>query len=69
LRVFDIIFLVLPPVFIRRGGKLCILSVFADITERKQAEEAMSGFSRRLIEAQEAERTRIGRELHDDSPI
>jgi PAS domain S-box-containing protein len=47
-------------------GEPCILSVFADITERKQAEEAMSGFSRRLIEAQEAERTRIARELHDD---
>jgi len=44
----------------------CVLSVFADITERKHAEEAISGFSRRLIEAQEAERTRIARELHDD---
>ena len=48
------------------SGERCILSVFADITERKQAEEAISGFSRRLIEAQEAERTRIARELHDD---
>ena len=48
------------------GGESCILSVFADITERKQAEEAVSGFSRRLIEAQETERTRIARELHDD---
>jgi len=48
------------------NGESCVLSVFADITERKQAEEAMSGFSRRLIEAQETERTRIGRELHDD---
>ena len=48
------------------NSERCILSVFADITERKQAEEAMSGFSRRLIEAQETERTRIARELHDD---
>jgi PAS domain S-box-containing protein len=47
-------------------GERCALSVIADITERKQAEEAMSGFSRRLIEAQETERTRIARELHDD---
>ena len=40
--------------------------MIADITERKQAEEAISSFSRRLIEAQETERTRIARELHDD---
>jgi PAS domain S-box-containing protein len=37
-----------------------------DITERKQAEETLSSLSRRLIEAQEHERTRIARELHDD---
>jgi PAS domain S-box-containing protein len=48
------------------NGEPCVLSVFADITVRKQAEEAISGFSRRLIEAQETERTRIARELHDD---
>jgi PAS domain S-box-containing protein len=47
-------------------GEPCVLSVIADITERKLAEEAISGFSRRLIEAQETERTRIARELHDD---
>lgn len=37
-----------------------------DVTERKFAEEALSGFSRKLIDAQEKERTRIARELHDD---
>jgi PAS domain S-box-containing protein len=37
-----------------------------DVTERKKAEEALSSVSRKLIEAQEAERTRIARELHDD---
>ncbi len=37
-----------------------------DVTERKLAEEALSSVSRRLIEAQEQERTRIARELHDD---
>jgi PAS domain S-box-containing protein len=37
-----------------------------DVTERKQAEEALSSVSRRLIDAQEQERTRIARELHDD---
>jgi PAS domain S-box-containing protein len=37
-----------------------------DITERKLAEEALADMSRKLIEAQEQERARIGRELHDD---
>jgi PAS domain S-box-containing protein len=39
---------------------------FIDITERKLAEAAVANISRKLIEAQEQERTRIGRELHDD---
>jgi PAS domain S-box-containing protein len=41
----------------------CILQ---DITERKRAEEALSAVSQRLIEAQEQERSRLARELHDD---
>ncbi len=36
-----------------------------DVTERKLAEEAVAGVSQKLIRAQEQERTRIGRELHD----
>jgi PAS domain S-box-containing protein len=39
---------------------------FIDISERKLAEAALASVSRRLIEAQEGERSRIGRELHDD---
>jgi PAS domain S-box-containing protein len=37
-----------------------------DVTERKRVEEALSRMSGRLIEAQEAERARIARDLHDD---
>jgi PAS domain S-box-containing protein len=37
-----------------------------DVTERKLAEEVLYSVSSRLIEAQELERTRIARELHDD---
>jgi PAS domain S-box-containing protein len=43
-----------------------ILIFSEDITRRKNAEQALLGMSRRLIEAHEQERTRIGRELHDD---
>ncbi|HXF12577.1 MAG TPA: PAS domain S-box protein [Terriglobales bacterium] len=43
-----------------------ILIFGVDITQRKQMEEALSGMSRKVIEAQEQERARIGRELHDD---
>ena len=37
-----------------------------DITQRKLAEEALSSVNGRLIEAQESERARIARDLHDD---
>jgi PAS domain S-box-containing protein len=48
------------------GNLLHSTSVHVDITERKLAEEALSTVNQRLIEAQEEERTRIARELHDD---
>ena len=43
-----------------------MVRMVTDITERKRAEEALSSVGGRLIEAQEEERTRIARELHDD---
>jgi PAS domain S-box-containing protein len=52
--------------FDRNGEMQRMIGMVVDITERKLAEEALSSLSRRLIEAQEAERARIARELHDD---
>jgi PAS domain S-box-containing protein len=49
-----------------QGRMLRKIGIVADITERKAGEEALSSVSRRLIEAQEQERARIARELHDD---
>jgi PAS domain S-box-containing protein len=52
-----------------KGGDGEVPMIFAfveDITKRKLAEDALSGVSRKLIEAQENERSRIGRDLHDD---
>ena len=37
-----------------------------DLTERREAEQASREFSGRLLHAQEMERARLGRELHDD---
>jgi len=45
---------------------LRLVGMIADITDRVRAEEALASISRKLIEAQEQERTRIARELHDD---
>ena len=42
------------------------IGIGIDVTERKQAEETISSMNRRLIAAQEQERARIARELHDD---
>jgi PAS domain S-box-containing protein len=52
--------------FDTQGGLVRIIGMAADITERKLAEEALANVSRKLIEAQEQERARIARELHDD---
>jgi PAS domain S-box-containing protein len=43
-----------------------ILILAEDITHRKQMQIALSNMTRKLIDAQEKERARIGRELHDD---
>jgi len=46
-----------------QGG---ILIFAVDISRHKQMEEALRDTTRKLVESQEQERTRIGRELHDD---
>src|SRR3984885_190368 len=52
--------------FNEQGKMLRVVGMVADITESKQAEAALADVSRRLIDAQEQERRRIARELHDD---
>lgn len=43
-----------------------LVGICRDITERKHAEQQMQALSARLISAQEEERGRLARELHDD---
>ncbi len=47
-------------------GKKLLTVIIRDITERKIAEEAIVNLSGQLIQAQEVERSRIAREIHDD---
>src|SRR4030095_10749300 len=43
-----------------------IVGMSIDITDGKRAEEALMNLSGRLLDAQEEERKRIAREIHDD---
>jgi PAS domain S-box-containing protein len=43
-----------------------MIGMVADVTERKLAEEALASLSRRVIAAEERERSRIAAELHED---
>jgi len=43
-----------------------VFALVEEITERKLTEELLSQMTRRLLEAQEQERARIARDLHDD---
>jgi PAS domain S-box-containing protein len=48
------------------SGDAEMYAIFTDITERRRAEEALRMYPQRLMEAQEAERQRMARELHDE---
>ena len=56
----------LSPIKDSTGGIVGFSKIARDITPRKQAEEALLQMNRRLVAAQDQERARIGRELHDD---
>ena len=46
-------------------GHEYVCSFVRDITKRRRAERAMRGLSAQILQAQEAERRRVARELHD----
>ena len=53
------------PQFAADGSVSAVINTFTNITERKQAEEALHQLSTRLLQLQDEERRRLGRELHD----
>jgi PAS domain S-box-containing protein len=54
------------PRFHKDGSFAGYIGSCIDVTEQKRAQEAISDMTQKLVEAQEQERTRIARELHDD---
>ena len=49
-----------------RGTVVSYEGMVLDVTERKQAEQALEALSRRVLEVQETERRALARELHDE---
>lgn len=53
------------PMLSGKGELLGYVGTVEDITERKRSDEALRRLPQRLLEAQETERKRVARELHD----
>ena len=58
--------LIVSPLMNTSGDIVGFAKIARDIREQQQARKAVSVVNRKLIEAQEQERARIARELHDD---
>jgi PAS domain S-box-containing protein len=64
--IYRWLFDVASPRFDAEGSFIGFIGSAIDVTEQRMAREALEKIGGRLIEAQEKERSRIARELHDD---
>lgn len=50
---------------VKINGETFFLALIRDIAARKEAEDSLRGFPKRIVEAQELERRRVANDLHD----
>lgn len=63
----SVVFIEVNPKLVKNKNQTqSILAIIRDVTERKQAEEHIQELTQQIIKAQEAERQRISRDLHDN---
>jgi len=57
----------MPSLIVRGGQPVGVQSIVRDVTEQRRMQENLRFYLSQVLKAQEAERVRIARELHDDT--
>ncbi|MBE3110561.1 MAG: PAS domain S-box protein, partial [Acidobacteria bacterium] len=57
----------MPSLIIRNGHPIGVQSIVRDVTEQRRMQENLRFYVSQVLKAQESERLRIARELHDDT--
>ena len=57
----------MPSLIIRNGHPVGVQSIVRDVTEQRRMQENLRYYVSQVLKAQESERLRIARELHDDT--
>ena len=57
----------MPSLIIRNGHPMGVQSIVRDVTEQRRMQENLRYYVSQVLKAQESERLRIARELHDDT--